>query len=167
MIHNTLKPNYKPKSGFKYKWFQFYEFICLLRVEPYLFVFIFVASLKKVPTDQLIQDKICLFTYQLDTTYCTQLSTMSDDEDTIHMKSIILKDCSNFTLYSTLMMTIPTLITTLFIGAWTDTYVQAKKILLLASAVAAILEAIILIFNDYFFNSCETTLFYKTHGYSL
>ncbi|CAG2171004.1 unnamed protein product [Oppiella nova] len=70
-----------------YKLRRFYEFLCLLTVEPYFFAFMFVFAMKKVPSDQLIQDKICRLTYKLDTTYCTLLPTMSANEDYFNMNT--------------------------------------------------------------------------------
>ncbi|XP_054157505.1 proton-coupled folate transporter-like [Oppia nitens] len=111
---------------------KFYDFLCLLTVEPYLFAFMFVLHLKKVPTDQMVQDKICLYKYQLDSHYCAVLSTMTSDEDYLQMKSKILSDTTNYTVYSVILMTLPSVIASLFIGSWIDNYIKAKKYLLMS-----------------------------------
>ncbi|CAG2118473.1 unnamed protein product, partial [Medioppia subpectinata] len=58
-----------------------------------------------------------------------------------------------FNLYAILVGTLPAVVISLFIGSWTDTYGKAKKVVLIANAVTSILEALILILNDYFINA--------------
>ncbi|XP_054157504.1 uncharacterized protein LOC128955852 [Oppia nitens] len=132
-----------------------YHFLTLLRVEPYLFAFMFVYTLKKVPTDQLIQDKICRFRYQLDVDYCTKLPEMMDEEDYLNKKSQILANGTTFTIYQVILVTLPSMVASLFIGSWTDKYLNAKRVLLIAGAVTAVCEAIILVLCDYFYDKSE------------
>lgn len=134
---------------------RFNEFINLLSVEPYIFIFFFVMSIKKVPLDQLIQDKICLFKYNLKANYCSFLPQMTEEEDFENKKTIILGEMTNFSLYSIAMLTIPSVVMALFIGSWTDKYMNAKKLLLIGGALAGILEMLILILNVYFYEICE------------
>ncbi|CAG2176864.1 unnamed protein product, partial [Oppiella nova] len=103
--------------------------------------------------DQLVQDKICLFKYKLNSTYCTDLSTMEDEDDYLHKKSDILADGTTYLMYYTIILTIPSVIASLFIGSWTDTYLKVKKILLIGGAIGSVLEMLILILNDVMYDS--------------
>ncbi|CAG2105249.1 unnamed protein product [Medioppia subpectinata] len=113
---------------------------------------ILIIPFGNVPIDQLIQDKICRVEYRLAANYCRQLSTLSADDDYLHMKSQILADGSTFTIYQILILTLPSVLATLFIGSWTDTYIKAKKAILIAGAVAAVCEAVMLCLNSYYFD---------------
>jgi F0F1-type ATP synthase assembly protein I len=130
-----------------------FEFLFLLRVEPYLFLFYFFFCVKKVPLDQLIQDKICFQKYNLSYDYCLKLPQMKSESDYLHKKSVILGDVTQFSVYSSLITTIPTVIAALFIGSWTDKYIKAKKYLLIAGAISGICEALILVWNSVCFDN--------------
>ncbi|CAG2170532.1 unnamed protein product, partial [Oppiella nova] len=128
------------------------EFLSLLRVEPYLFAITFVYTMKRELTEQLVADKICRFKYHLNATYCSKLHTMTDHEDYLDMRPTIYEDKKHLFLYKTALVIVPSLLATVIIGHWTDTYVKAKKWLLITGALAIIAECIILILNDYYFD---------------
>lgn len=128
------------------------QFFSLLTIEPYAFGFFFLFTLKNTPTTQLIQDKICLFHFELNSTYCHHLPEMTMPEDTLHMKTRVLAEANNYQVFMALMMTIPGFIAGLFVGPWLDVYLKAKKMLLIAGNVAGICEAVILILNVYFYS---------------
>ncbi|CAG2182055.1 unnamed protein product, partial [Oppiella nova] len=65
----------------------------------------------------------------------------------MHYKSDILAEMTNFTLYYTLFLTIPSVVSSLFLGAWTDKYQPAKKALLIIGAFVGICEAVINVIN--------------------
>ena len=138
--------------GLCFKFKRVLEFISLLNVEPFIFFHIINSSLKKVPTDQLIQDKICLFKYHLKADYCLNLPEMSADDDVLHKKSTILAELTEYSLYTTLISTVPMLLASLLVGSWTDKYVSAKKALFIAGAVTGIIESLILLGNVYFYS---------------
>lgn len=129
-------------------------FLALMNVEPVLFAMMFFFSLKRTPTDQLIQDKICLLKYGAPPNYCLALPRMKPDDDYLHIKSAVLEDTTRFSMYHTLTTTIPSLIAGLLIGSWTDRYQNAKKVLMIAGAISAVLEAAIMVANAYFFDQC-------------
>ena len=143
------------KNKLSVDWRKVFEFISLLRVEPYLFVYHFIYTLTKVPTNQLIEDKLCLFVYKLNSSYCYALPEMSDEEDYLGKKSDILKEVTNVTLYMAILLTFPSIIASLFVGSWADSYSKAKKVLLIAGAITAICEGIILVLNIYFYDSSK------------
>ena len=129
-----------------------YKFLTMLTIEPYMFAFFFLMSLKTTPTTQLIQDKICLFEFNLNSTYCHDLPHMTSKEDTLHRKSEVLALANTFSIYQTLILTIPGFVVGMFIGPWLDAFLNAKKYLLMAGAFAGICEAIVLFFNVYFYD---------------
>jgi hypothetical protein len=57
------------------------KFLWLLRVEPYLFLFIFFNAIKSVPSDQQIEDKICLQKYKLSHNCCLLLPRIGPKDD--------------------------------------------------------------------------------------
>ena len=78
-----------------------WDFIRLLRVEPFLFLISFQWGLKSTPGYQMISDKICMHWYNTTTmgNYCHDLpSTREDDHDLglCHYKSSILGDATEF-----------------------------------------------------------------------
>ena len=128
------------------------DFLSLMNVEPVLFTVMFMFALKRTPTDQLIQDKICLFKYNATADYCLRLPRMKPEEDFMHIKSPILEEVTRFSLYHTLCTTVPSLLAALFIGSWTDKYLHAKKALLMACIIGGFLEAAICAANAYFYD---------------
>ncbi|CAG2106820.1 unnamed protein product, partial [Medioppia subpectinata] len=113
----------------------------------------FVMSLKGVPTGQLVEDKLCLFKYRQNVSYCLQLAKMTEMEDTVGLKLPILTEMTKLTLYATLILTIPSILASLFIGAWTDRYQPAKKILLIVGAVCGAVDAVANMLNVYYYDS--------------
>ncbi len=128
------------------------NFLRLLTVEPLAFFGIFLFMFKRLPLDQMIQDKICLYRYGLTPNYCQALPTMKDEEDVLHMKSTILADVTTFNLYSNILITLPSFFIATMIGPFIDRYQPAKKILLIIGSVVALAEGVILCVNSYFFS---------------
>ena len=136
----------------KHRLVRCYQFFTLLTVEPYLFGFHFLTALKHTPTTQLIQDKICLFEFNLNGTYCYELPQMTVEDDTLHRKSEVLANTNNYSIYMQLVLTVPAIVASMFIGPWLDVFLKAKKILLIAGALAGVCEAVILLLNVYFYD---------------
>lgn len=132
-----------------------YQFLSLLKIEPYLFVVYFLLNLKQTPSTQLVQDKICMFELQLPANYCLALPMMKKEEDFLNSKSEVLEKSNNFAVYGAMFMTLPGLIAGFFVGPWTDKYLKAKKILLIVGSLAAISEAVIALLNIYFYEFSE------------
>ncbi|CAG2101156.1 unnamed protein product [Medioppia subpectinata] len=108
-----------------------------------------------IPTDQLVQDKICRNVYHINASYCSNLSRMADSDDYLGIKSTILTDSTTFMASSIVLITLPSVVALLFIGSWTDTYIRAKKLILIGGAVATLLEVSVLIVNDYVSALCN------------
>lgn len=128
-----------------------WQFVSLLTLEPYIFMFYIMNAIKGVPSGQLTQDKICLNQFHLSSNYCYALPTMSATDDYLNKKSEVLAEATNFSIYGALFMTLPSLFGGFLIGPWTDKYPMGKKIILMAGSLTGIMEALILILNDYYY----------------
>ncbi|XP_054156476.1 uncharacterized protein LOC128954893 [Oppia nitens] len=144
--------------GITYTFKHYYWFLRLLTVELYLFVFTFVNTMKRVLTDQLVEDKVCLQYYHYPEDWCRQMHTMpdsilSDDEDSSRQwKQSVLDESRKVRLYKLAMSVLPLVLATMLIGHWTDTYIKGKKYVLILGAIATIAECGILVLNDYYFD---------------
>jgi hypothetical protein len=129
------------------KVYQIISFLNNLRLEPFLFIFVFVMMLRRVPQDQILQDKICIQKYNLPHDFCYKLPTFNETTDPrYHYKSQILGDSTQFNMYLTLVATLPSVFWSLFFGSWTDKYAPAKKILLLIGGLSYTIEGVLLAF---------------------
>ena len=140
---------------FTHKVKRIFEFFSLLNVEPFILFLMISSMIKIVPSSQLIQDKICLNKFNMTSTYCLNLPQMTAEEDIFNVKTQILKEVTKYSLYSNLIGTIPTLLGTLLIGSWIDKYRGAKKAIMIASALAGIMEGLIAIANIYYYDICK------------
>ncbi|CAG2179536.1 unnamed protein product, partial [Oppiella nova] len=107
-----------------------------MRVEPFIFLYMFAFSLEGLTIAQLAQDKICVARYMLTGDYCAQLGEMVTSDS----KNRILADVTTFTLYKTLVNTIPVIFWSLFLGAWADKHSKAPKFLMGAASIASCVE---------------------------
>lgn len=133
------------------------SFVSLLRVEPFLLLLVFQYNIKRVPSDQLLQDKICVQMYNTTTDYCHSVPSMKPEDDKLGFKSLILKDTNQFNLYINLLVTIPCVIIQFFIGSWVDKYIHGKKTLMLLGSMAGTIEGVILTWNAIQFDLCKNT----------
>ncbi|KAI2797799.1 hypothetical protein BLOT_015219 [Blomia tropicalis] len=122
-----------------------------LTMEPIVFIVILIYMLKRIPTDQLIQDKICIQRYNLSVSYCHNLPIIKDDP--IGMKSTILTDVTRMALYINFINTIPVVFISIIIGPFIDNYKPAKRLLLIFASIMTIAEMSILALNAYFFHA--------------
>ena len=129
------------------------SFVYLLRIEPYLILTLFATSIKRVPLDQLIQDKICLQKYNLSKEFCYNLPQMDSSAANYSYKSLILSDSSEFSFFHALISTLPSIVWSLFIGSWTDRYINAKWILLLLAGLASSIESLLILLSCIKFHS--------------
>lgn len=122
--------------------------------ELYLFVYFFSTYLKYTPTTQLAQDKICKFKYNQSDEYCIQLSKvdLGSEKDSQHLKNLILTESAQFSLYATLVSTLPSLFLCLVLGSWCDNYIDGRKILMIVGSVGVAIETIITLFFAIQFN---------------
>ncbi|RWS07757.1 hypothetical protein B4U79_17285 [Dinothrombium tinctorium] len=124
---------------------KFYKLLSLLKIEPFIFLFLLAASEKSVTVTQMYQDKLCIIDYGESASFCKYLNATSELEK--QKKISLLAEASFFSPYQALISTIPSVIASLFIGAWIDKHFKAVKIVLLMAALCSSLETSILMLN--------------------
>ena len=127
------------------------EAIKRLRIEPFLFLFMLAFALEGLTITQMAQDKICLYKYNLSSDYCARLSEQISTDSIYDTKNQILSDVTTFTLYKTLITTVPIIIWSLFLGAWADRHERAPKFLMSVVSISSCIETILLLFNAIYF----------------
>ncbi|KAI1292487.1 Proton-coupled folate transporter [Halotydeus destructor] len=100
---------------------------------------------------QFIQDKICTVDLQQSASVCYEIMSSSDDQYTA-IKDAILRKSTDYTLYSNLITTIPSVMFTLFVGPWSDKFVSGRKIVLMVSAIGSVSSCAIDLMNAIFFD---------------
>ena len=138
--------------GFCQKLKRSLKFLSLLKMEVCLLLCMFTASIKRIPYDQLLQDKICLQYYHMDNDYCKDLPELKIEDDLKGFKINILKDSTDFNFYYIIFTTLPSVIWSLFIGSWMDKYHHARKCLIICYSLGSFLEVILLGLNSYMFD---------------
>jgi hypothetical protein len=113
----TEKEGPKKGESFKSKCRSIFNFIKILRVEPFMFLLVFQYSLKSLPTSQMLQDKICRQWYNQSKEYCHGLSKMHGGHgEADDYKSKVLADAAVFSNYESIISIGPSLFWALFVG---------------------------------------------------
>ncbi|XP_054159983.1 solute carrier family 46 member 3-like [Oppia nitens] len=133
-----------------YRWTQL---IRELKVEPFLFLYMFSYSLSSMAVSQLVQDKLCRLRYEQQPQYCVEINSPEYDHSADEIKSAILTDSGFIVLYRMIISTIPCAIWSLFIGSWSDKYIHGRKLIMVFGAFGAVIESIALIINAAVFTS--------------
>ena len=128
------------------------KFISLLKPELCVVLCMLSFSIRAIPFNQLLQDKICLQYNGTDRNYCSNLAEIDDKDDVNGLKVKILKDVTDMGLYVIIILTLPAVFYSLFIGPWMDKYSHARKVLLIIYCFAATLELILSGLNAYMFD---------------
>ena len=128
------------------------KFLSLLKMEVSLLLFTFTYFIKRIPYEQLLQDKICLQYYHMDNVYCKNLPKLKVEDDPEGLKINILKDSTGFNFYYIILTNLPPVFWSLFIGSWMDKYHHARKIVIICYSFGQFLEVILLGLNSYMFN---------------
>ena len=128
------------------------KFISLLKLEVCILLSMLAFSIRGIPFNQLLQDKICMQNYGNDRKYCRDLAEITVEDDPKGFKIKILKDVTDMGLYFVLILTLPSVFWSLFIGPWMDKYPHARKILIIVYSIGALLEVILYALNAYMFN---------------
>ena len=127
------------------------EAIKRLRIEPFIFLYMFSFALEGLTITQLAQDKICLYKYNLDSDYCSVLSEQVSTDSVFDFKNQILADVTTFSLYRTVISTVPIIFWSLFMGAWADRHERAPKWLMGIASFASCIESTLLMLNAIYF----------------
>lgn len=136
----------------KSKWQTMKQTMKTFHVEIFCFGFIFSLALEDVTSTLLAQDKFCM--QQLNSTeICTNLSKIDSKEPILSgMKDQILVQVTTYNYYSSVISTLPLLISLLFISSWADRHKHSSKILLTLASFMFMLESSIVLFMAFNFN---------------
>ena len=124
---------------------EIFELINLLRIDVFMFVYIFGFMLPNVTLNQLVQDKICLNEFKYDPKFCLDLGAAEPQFEV--QKNKVLEYATTMKNYQTLIATTPGVVLSLFIGYWIDSYPSHLKYLLSAPAFGAIIQAFMVIYD--------------------
>lgn len=131
-----------------------------LYVEPFLLLYMFGYALSSMAVSQLVQDKLCRVDYDQTPQFCISINSQDFDHGGEGIKSQIITKSNYITLYRTLLSTLPCIIWVIFLGPWSDTYVNGRKYILIAGGLAAALESLILVVNASVFYASKYCSFF-------
>lgn len=84
-------------------------------VEPILFLYTFSRNMYlPTPANQLITDKLCLFEYEQNYTFCQYIASPEFKNTTVARD--ILADSVNYMMYAQLILSIPSILAAIFLG---------------------------------------------------
>ncbi|XP_076347160.1 putative peptidoglycan muropeptide transporter SLC46 [Tachypleus tridentatus] len=125
---NEKKCHKKKASYFKL----FLQIVKTMRVEPFLFIFMFGESARRVSLQNLLEYKACRLYFQFPTEVCSNLSNYTLQEDDV------MKIANTYSLITTLVATVPAIFLSVMIGPWSDKH--GRKMPILFATFGIILE---------------------------
>lgn len=108
--------------------------ILQLRIEIFLFLIMFVISLKNVSQQSLILERICRLYLGYSEKLCNNLTQHNSIQETVQ------KITTRYNLGYTLVTTFPAIVSTTLLSPWSDKY--GRKLPILAATIGLILEGI-------------------------
>lgn len=140
--HVTTKPSATTsKSSIK-------QFLKSLQIEPLIFIVTFASHLGGSAYTQLKQDKICMNEFHMPEKYCLNLGR----EESSPVKNAILSKLATYSVYKEMMSVVPSLIMSVYIGSWCDSFQNARFYIFVADIVSLIVEHVLIIFNVWMFD---------------
>ncbi|XP_063957615.1 proton-coupled folate transporter-like isoform X2 [Lytechinus pictus] len=109
-----------------------------LTVEPVLFFYMLGSFLQYLALQQLLLEKVC-FQEVNDTVICANLSAYKDEEETVQKRT------SYWLIVLNLALTVPSVISTLVLGAWTDRV--GRRVAMVLPSLGAVINGVCLIFS--------------------
>uniref|UniRef100_T1JZL4 Uncharacterized protein n=1 Tax=Tetranychus urticae TaxID=32264 RepID=T1JZL4_TETUR len=140
------------------------ELVKLLRIDVFFMLTIFALYIPSVTVTQLSQDKYCMNTYSVNESICLELETHTNDSYT-PIRNMVLEDATTLKMYSTIIVTVPGIVFSLFLGYWVDTYPGHIRYMLTLGPICGILQNLITIYQCFAFD-ISMTLNYFTTFYS-
>ncbi|XP_074602702.1 lysosomal proton-coupled steroid conjugate and bile acid symporter SLC46A3-like [Brevipalpus obovatus] len=119
---------------------------CLLDV--HVFLFAFSVAITNITSMQIIQDKVCVNDLRLSPEICHNIEKRpgySKQADHLYRKA------TEFRMYEGIMIWIPSMMVTLFIGKLLDKYPQLLKVFFLAPLVGITIHCFLVIYNAIYF----------------
>ena len=108
-------------------------------------------SIRGIPLNQLLQNRICMQHNRIDENYCSNLAKTDDKDDVNGLNIKISKYVADMT-FLVIILTLSSVFDPHLIGPWMDKYPHARKILLIVNCFAATLELILSGLNAYMFD---------------
>ncbi|XP_071963637.1 lysosomal proton-coupled steroid conjugate and bile acid symporter SLC46A3-like isoform X2 [Antedon mediterranea] len=112
-----------------------------ITVEPVMFLYMLGSFLQYSSLQQLIYYKVCMIQYN-DTVVCNNLSFYKTEE------SFVQKQTSHWLIYINIALAIPTVVSSMFLGRWSDKV--GRKMTMIAPAVGSIINGLVLVFSSFF-----------------
>ena len=120
-----------------------------LNVEPIVALSYTAILARNSAMQQLMQDKLCNFKYDMDYDFCSGLAAQPDS----NVKNLILSDVTAYLSGRELVMLFPNFLITLFAASWCDRFPGARRYVIIASLIGQLLETIFLLLAAIFYNS--------------
>ncbi|XP_013789865.2 proton-coupled folate transporter-like [Limulus polyphemus] len=122
----------------------FLQIIKTMRIEPFLFLFMFGESARRASLQNLLEDKACHLYFQFPTEICSNLSNYTTKEDDV------TRVANNYSMIITLISMIPGIFLSVIVGPWSDKH--GRKIPMLFATFGVILELIGYLLTAIFFD---------------
>ena len=126
-------------------------------VEPVLFVFMLCTFLKLPVNQQLIFRKSCIQLYNK--TFCSQNFTRKTCGESLNeQENAVQKSSSEWIFYNTVAYSVPSIISSLLLGSWSDKF--GRKVAILLPLVGLGIESISAMVNVHFYEASPAYLLY-------
>lgn len=122
-------------------------------IEPYMFLVALSFAITLIPSDQLQQDKICLYQYNQSADYCLGLSK----SPTTPIKIAILASSNVFSLKLALIDSLPAIVWCLLVGSVCDRFPKTRKYFMILTSTSVLIKNTLVLLNLIFFDSWGKT----------
>lgn len=130
----------------------------ILHVEPFVLFFVLAASTKAITQTQLLQDKLCVDTFNQTRDFCLNLNRLNLTADEERLKSQILAWLSQYRFYEMVVARLPRLLWPLCVGSWSDKWIHGRKVMMAAASFGTLLEIVILLSSALAFDAVSPLL---------
>lgn len=136
------------------------KLVKLIRIEVFCFLYFFAYGFSNVTLNQTIQDKVCLHIHNLTAEICRDLQKQPDYY--IQATDIYRRN-TKWNSYMTLIVSIPGIIITLFLGRWLDNYPRFFRFALAAPPLGSVIAVSIVLYQTFYFEIRRFTQLYPYH----
>lgn len=121
----------------------------LLKTDLCLTLFMIGFMLHNVTVTQLMEDKMCLSQLGLDKEFCSKLTELHSNETST---KAILKNANVFKNGQFIILNIPALILSIFLGYWLGNYPKYIKFMIILPLASSVCMMLLLLINAFAFN---------------
>ena len=134
-----------------------WRFLRQVSVEPVLFVFMLCTFLKLPVNQQLIFRKSCIQLYNKP--FCAHNFTSKGCGESLNeQENAVQKSSSQWIFYNTVAYSVPSIVSSLLLGSWSDKF--GRKVAILLPLVGLGIEAISAMVNVHFYDASPAYLLY-------